>query len=81
MNFLFSPWLADSTGGFARSRLQELSYRRKYPSWLRFQNGVNPLFPHVLKDALPGCPRFRAALTQVRHDICRFKLFWGLRAA
>src|ERR1019366_5092408 len=35
---------------------------KKISTWLRFQNGLNPLLAHVFKDALPVCPRFRAAL-------------------
>src|SRR5271165_4054623 len=55
-------WLGRSADGFARRRQRELSYRRKYPLGLRFQNGPNPLLARVLQDALPVCPRFGAAL-------------------
>src|SRR5271166_2914468 len=55
-------WLGRSADDFARRRQRELSYRRKYPLGLRFQNGPNPLLAHVLKDALPVCPRFGATL-------------------
>ena len=55
-------WLGRSADGFARRRQRELSYRRKYPLGLRFQNGLNPFLAHVLKDALPVCPRSGATL-------------------
>jgi hypothetical protein len=29
---------------------------------LPYPTGLNPLLPHVLKDAIPVCPRFGAAL-------------------
>src|ERR1017187_4541723 len=35
---------------------------KKISTWLRFQNGLNPLLAHVFKDALPVCPRFCDAL-------------------
>lgn len=44
-------------GGDENSCIEENIHFR-----LRFQNGVNPPLAHVLKDALPVCPWFRAAL-------------------